>query len=100
VSHDEKNWHSDARQTSRLWHRRTSLFLAACKANISLEVAPGLVHRRAAVGVGILRDMADGRTADPHASVAQALNQQTSVFLEADKLRQAENAGGYARAVR
>jgi hypothetical protein len=74
VTHDDEKRRYDAWQTSRLRHRETAILLTASKANISLEVASGLVRRRAAVGVGTLHNRADRRPTDPHAPVAQSLN--------------------------
>lgn len=72
--HDKDKQLSDAQQTRRLWHSRTDLLLTASKANISFQVAPGLGLRRAAVGVGTVRNRADCCSADPYAPIAQSLN--------------------------
>jgi hypothetical protein len=73
-SYDYENQRFDDSQRRCPRRRQAAVLLFACKANISLEAAPGLVHRRAAVGVGTLRNGADCRPTGPRAPVAQLLN--------------------------
>jgi hypothetical protein len=73
ISDDYENQRFYNQQSGRPKHRPAPVLFVS-KANISLEAAPGLGSRLAAVGVGPLYNRADCRSTDPRAPVAQSLN--------------------------
>ena len=86
MTHEEENGCSDAQQTSRPWHRRTALCLAPSKYNVAIEAATRLVHRRAPVGVGPLRNRADRPSTGSRAPVAQSLNFLVSPSISEERI--------------
>ncbi len=66
MTHEQENRSSDARRTIRIRHSRRNILIATGKADIVLQGVPGLVHRPAATGVGVLRDRVDCRSSHPH----------------------------------